>query len=127
MSNFLKASREEIKLQLNSVLMINREDVHIYEHIPARIAAPCFVISPGSPYVEQGNSFCDFAVRYEVLALSGVASNEVETDNLDHFLAEALDALDTWHIESVEQPSQYELNGAAYLGAKINLLADKSL
>jgi len=126
-SNFLRASREEIKLQLNSVLLQNKQDIQVYEFVPERPALPCFVISPSSPYVSQGKTFCDFTTRFEVLILADKLTNQQATDLLDQLIVEALDALETWFIEEVEQPSAYEINGGTFLGTKIQLTADKTL
>jgi hypothetical protein len=126
-SNFLKASREEIKLQLNSVLLQNGQDIKVYEFVPERPSLPCFVISPSSPYISQGTAFCDFSTRFEVLILADKLTNERATDLLDQLIVEAIDALETWFIEEVEQPSAFEVNGGTFLGTKIQLTADKSL
>ena len=126
-SNFLRASREEIKLQLNSVLLQNKQDIKVYEFVPERPSLPCFVISPSSPYITQGTAFCDFATRFEVLILADKLTNERATDLLDQLIVEAIDALETWFIEEVEQPSAFEVNGGTFLGTKIQLTADKSL
>ena len=122
MSNMLKSARAELSLQLSSI-----GEGQVYLHIPARPNALCFVISPGAPYVEDGETFTDFRVRFEVLILSGVATNETETDNLDDYIVKVIDNVETWNIEAVEQPSQYEINGILYLGTKINLLQEKTL
>ena len=127
MSNFLAASREEIKLQLNSVLLQNHQDIQVYEFVPERPNLPCFVISPSSPYVSQGTAFCDFQTRFEVLVLADKLTNEAATTLLDTLIVEAIDALETWFIEEVEQPSAYEVNGSTFLGTKLQLTADKSL
>ena len=126
-SNFLRASREEIKLQLNSVLLTNRQDIKVYEFIPERPSLPCFVISPGAPYISQGTAFCDFQTRFEVLVLADKLTNEAATTLLDQLIVEAVDALETWFIEEVEQPSAYEINGGTFLGTKLNITADKTL
>ena len=127
MSNFLRASREEIKLQLRSVLLQNRQDIQVYEFIPERPSLPCFVISPSAPYISQGNTFCDFTTRFEVLILADKLTNQEATNLLDQLIVEALDALETWFIEEVEQPSAYEINGGTFLGTKVQLTADKTL
>ena len=124
MSNFLKASREEIKLQLNSVA--TEADIQVYDFVPERPALPCFVISPSSPYITQGTAFCDFTTRFEVLVLSGQLTNKEATTLLDQLLVDAIDALETWFIEEVEQPSAFEINGGTFLGTKIQITADKS-
>ena len=127
MSNFLKAAREEIKLQLNSVLLMNHQDMRVFEYIPERPSLPCFIITPGSPYVSQGTAFCDFTTKFEVLILADNSTNEAATDLLDQLVVEALDALETWFIEEVEVPQAYEINGSLLLGTKIQITADKSL
>ena len=122
-SNFLRASREEIKLQLNAV----EEDIQVYEFIPERPALPCFVIAPSSPYISQGTTFCDFTTRFEVLILADKLTNQEATNLLDQLIVDAIDALEPWFIEEVEQPSAYEINGGTFLGTKIQLTADKTL
>jgi hypothetical protein len=124
-SNFLKASRDEIKLQLNSIA--TEHDIKVYEFIPERPNTPCFILSPGSPYITQGTAFCDFATRFEVLVLAGKSTNEAATNLLDQLIVESVDALETWFIEEVETPSAFEINGATFLGTKIQITADKSL
>ena len=123
----MRASREEIKLQLNSVLLQNKQDIKVYEFVPERPNLPCFVISPGSPYVTQGTAFCDFTTRFEVLVLADNLTNERATELLDQLIVEAVDALETWFIEEVEQPSAFEVNGGTFLGTKLQLTADKNL
>lgn len=124
-SNFLKASRDEIKLQLNSIA--TEHDIKVYEFIPERPNTPCFILSPGSPYITQGTAFCDFTTRFEVLILAGKSTNEAATNLLDQLIVESVDALETWFIDEVETPSAFEINGATYLGTKIQITADKSL
>ena len=126
-SNFLRASREEIKLQLQAVLLTNRQDIQVYEFIPERPSLPCFVIAPSSPYISQGKSFCDFQTRFEVLILADKLTNQRATDLLDQLIVDGIDALETWFIEEVEQPSAYEINGGTFLGTKIQITADKTL
>ena len=122
-SNFLRASREEIKLQLNTI----ETDIQVYEFIPERPSLPCFVIAPSSPYISQGTSFCDFQTRFEVLILAAKLTNQRATDLLDQLIVDGIDALETWFIEEVEQPSAYEVNGGTFLGTKIQITADKTL
>lgn len=121
-SNFLASAREEVKFELTQV-----GEGQVYDFVPERPSTPCFVISPGAPYLEQGRTFCDFQVRFEVLILSGQATNQTETENLDRLVCEAIDQLETWFIESVEQPAAYEINGATLLGTKVSVTAEKTL
>ena len=66
MSNILKDSRAEISLQLGTI-----GEGLIYTHIPQRPNPPCFVISPGSPYIEEGETL-EKASRRELLEETGL-------------------------------------------------------
>lgn len=62
-----------------------------------------------------------------MLVLADKLTNEAATTLLDQLIVEAVDALETWFIEEVEQPSAYEINGGTFLGTKLNITADKTL
>lgn len=122
MSNLLSSARQEINLQLGTLGV-----GLIYTYVPERPQAPCFIVSAGAPYLEDGETFTEMRCRFDILLLAGVATNETETGVLDQLICDAVDALETWDIEGVEQPSQYEINGAYFLGTKITLSQDKTL
>jgi hypothetical protein len=121
-SNFLKAARQEIRMELATL-----GEGQVYEFVPPKPVPPCFIISPGSPYVSQGPSFCDFTTKFEVVVLAGSATNETETDKLDDLITNAIDALETWFIEEVETPTTFDINNNLFLGAKLRITADKTL
>jgi hypothetical protein len=125
--NILKASREEIRIQLRQAMMLDGSDIMVYDHIPARLTPPSVVIEPGEPYMTQGSTFDMFNVSFQLLLLVGVAQNKNETDALDELICSVVDAVETWYIDNVEPPSAYEINGNQYLGTRIALTADKKL
>jgi hypothetical protein len=121
MTNTLKSVRREISVQLTAA------GVSTYEWIPARVITPAAIIEAGSPYMEQGETFTDFLVRMNVVLLATTAANDVATSALDALICTVIDALDTFDIEGVNQPETFEINGAPYLGARVNLVTSKDL
>jgi hypothetical protein len=121
MTNTLKSVRQEIGFQLSAA------GVTTYEWIPPRVVTPAAIVEAGSPYMEQGETFTDFLVRMNIVLLAANATNEVATAELDELICVAIDALDTFDIEQVNQPEAFEINGAQYLGARLNLVTQKDL
>jgi len=119
--NTLRSVRDEVALQLAAA------GVTVHEFIPSRVNPPAAVLEAGSPYMTQGQSFSDFVVRINVVLLAGNATNEIATDELDQLICAAIDNLETFDIESVEQPEALEINGAQYLGVRIRLLTNKEI
>lgn len=118
--NTLKSARQEIKLLLGGV------DAQVYESIPERPAPPCVVIEPASQYMGQGQTFDNFNVGFNLVLLVGKGSNDMETDSLDQLICDCIDAVDTWFVDSVDQPSQFEINGSEFLGTRMEITADKT-
>lgn len=121
MTNTLKSVRQEIGIQLSAV------GVTTYEWIPPRVVTPAAIVEAGSPYMEQGDTFSDFLVRMNVVLLAANATNEVATAEVDELICSAIDALDTFDIEQVNQPEAFEINGAQYLGARLSIVTQKDL
>lgn len=119
--NTLKATRQEISVQLAA------GGFAVYEWLPNRLAEfPSAVIVPASPYMEQGDTFTAFKVRFDVL-LFVRGTNQVATDALDQAICEAIDALDTFAIESVGLPTATDVGGTEYLAAAVSLITEKDL
>ena len=123
MTNTLYQARQSIKEAISTDL----PDLNVYPFIPGRPNTPCFAVEPGSPYMEEGATFCEFQVRFSCILLSDYATNENATDLLDQLICGVIDALDDWVIESVEQPSQFEVNNNYFLGTRIDIRAPKQL
>lgn len=117
----LRAARDELSL------LISNTGTPVFQHIPRAIVPPVVMLEPGTPYIEEGTTFCDFTVRMNAVVLASQSDNEVATDELDTLICDVLDAVDTWTVDSVEQPSPFEINGATYLGARIRFSTDKTL
>lgn len=121
MANTLKSVRQEIAVQLSAA------GVSSYEWIPSRVVTPAAIVEAGSPYMEQGETFADFLVRMNIVLLAATATNDVATSELDALICTTIDALDTFDIERVNQPEAFEINGAQYLGVRINLMTNQDL
>lgn len=116
MANMLRAARDELKTQLTAA------GITVHDHVPERLAPPAAVIEPGSPYVTSGDTFCDYMTRFNVVLFAAVAANKVATDELDRHICAVLEAVDTFDLDGVDSPSTFDVNGAAYLGARIQYL-----
>lgn len=121
MTNTLRAVRNEASFLLTAA------GVTTYEFVPPRAVPPAAVIEAGSPYMEQGETFTDFLVRINVVLLASTATNEEATNELDQLLCDAIDALETFDVEAVDQPSTFDMNGNQYLGVRIRLVCNKDL
>lgn len=121
--NTLQQARQSIATAIST----DMPGLNVYPFIPGRPNTPCFAVEPGSPYMSEGETFCEFEVRYSCILLSDTATNENATELLDQLICEVIDALDAWVIESVEQPSQFEVNNNYFLGTRIDIRAPKTL
>ena len=120
--NMLATERHNITLALTQAM-----DVEVHSFIPGRPTPPCIVIEPGGPYLEEGETYCDFNVRHSLILLADNATNETATQLLDQMICECIDALDKWNIESVDQPSQFEINNNVFLGTRIDVVRQTEL
>ena len=113
----------------NITLAVTQEvpELNVYSYVPGRPNVPAFVVEPGSPYMQEGETFCDFIVTYSCLLLAENATNENATEKLDQLICEVIDALDEWTVTGVEQPSQFEVNNNYFLGTRIDIQAPKTL
>ncbi len=119
--NTLASCRAELQLLLGAA------GVTVYDHIPERVVPPVALLEPGSPYMEQGDTFCDFIIRFNCVLLVANGTNDKATETLDQLICEAVDAVDTWDAVTVEQPNPFEVNGATYLGVRIQFRSDREL
>ena len=119
--NTLAGCRTELRLLLGAA------GVSVIDHIPERVVPPAALLEPGSPYMEDGETFCELTVRFQLVILAPVAVNEVETNALDQLICDAIDALDTWNVERVDQPQGFEINNAQFLGARIYIRSEREL
>jgi len=119
--NTLASCRSELRLLLAGT------GVPVFEFIPERFTPPVLVLEPGSPFMEQGETFCEFDVSFNVIALATSATNEMATEQVDQLICDVLDAVDTWNVVSVDSPSAFEVNSANYLGTRISFISSREL
>jgi hypothetical protein len=110
--NTLKAVRTELHRQLSLT------PATVYDFIPERPTPPCAVIESGSPYMVQGETFCEFRVNMNVLLLVATAANQVQTEALDQLICDVMDEID-FDIDAVDQPGQFTVNNADFYGTRI--------
>jgi hypothetical protein len=112
----LKEAKEALATVLNAA-------VTTVDHIPARIVPPVAIISPGSPYLEDGNTFGKLSVRLEVSIVAPTKANDTSTDQLDSLIEDVLVALynNKYGVESVSQPYAMETGNATYLAATVSV------
>lgn len=91
--------------------------VTTYTHIPARMSLPGAFIAAGSPYIEQGQTFGERLVRFEVVLATQTGDNLSENSSLDELIENAQALLDTagWQVEEVSQPYIQEFANAPSL------------
>ncbi|OIU84613.1 hypothetical protein [Microbacterium sp. AR7-10] len=99
--------------------------VTTYDHVPGRVLLPAAFVLAGSPYIEQGETFGDRLIRFQIVVCTHPSLNEIETDSLDQIIESASEDLAKkgWAVESVQQPAIQELNGAEVFATEINVAA----
>lgn len=92
-------------------------DLSIYTHIPGRMDLPGAFIAAGNPYIEQGQTFGERLVRFEVVIASQTGDNLSETTALDELIERAQALLDAagWTVEEISQPYIQDVNNSAAL------------
>lgn len=116
--NTLKALRERITTALAS------SGVKVEDHLPERISPPLVMLAAGSPYLEAGNTYGTFNIRFTVILVGAQGPNEVTTQALDDNVAAVLVALDAHDlaIERVDQPTMLAHSGTHFLSTTIDVV-----
>ena len=76
--------------------------------------------------MQQGETFCEFKVGFNILLLVTTAANEVQTESLDQLICDVLDEVQ-FDIESVDQPGQFNVNAAEFYGTRIAISSYQDL
>jgi len=100
------------------------------DHLPERVVPPLAIIGAGSPYVESGERFGTFAVRFTVFLVAAKAANQTATAELDDLVTRAVAAVmdaPGWGVERVDQPSMLDTGGAQYLSTTLDLITTSPL
>jgi hypothetical protein len=116
---FLAALRTELVDALAGL------DLNTYTHIPGRLALPGAFVMSGSPYIEQGQTFGERLVRFDVVVCVQTGDNSAETSALDELIEGALNALETagWMVEQISQPYGMDFNNTEGLVTTITVTA----
>lgn len=120
--NTLKSLRAELAATLTGA------GTTVKDHLPERLVPPLAVIAAGSPYVEPGDAYGSWTVRFTVILVCSQATNEVSTDELDSAVTAALVALDgdDWRVERVDQPTMLAHANTHFLSTTIDVAAPVS-
>lgn len=116
MSNALSTARTEL-----AAAATEGSSWKVHPHVPGRITPPIGAVTPGSPYLEPGETFGSFTVRYVVSLISRTGANDFVTDELDEAITETVVALVNagYGLESVSQPYALDAGNAQYLAVDL--------
>lgn len=117
----LAQSRAELEAVVSGSL--DEATVTVYDHVPERMVIPSAVIVLGSPWIESGETFATYTVRYEVDLVPDRGSNQSQTDDVEAMVEAVLKALVQagYTIENVAQPRMLGVNNASYLAASVTV------
>lgn len=114
--NTLQAQRADLKAALAV------SGTPVLDHLPERITPPVALIAAGSPYVEPGNTYGSWRVRFTVVLVASQGTNDTATRELDDVVTAALVALDAgWDVERVDQPTMLAHGGTNNLSTTIDV------
>lgn len=94
------------------------------DHLPERIDPPLTMLVAGSPYVEGGDAYGTFNIRFTAVVVVGRSENAEATAALDAQVTWAIVQLDNAGIalERVDQPSMLQHGGGNFLSTTIDVL-----
>jgi hypothetical protein len=102
--------------------------VRAHTTVPARWTPPGAFVGPGDPYItREGANFGCEVVRHRVTLVISAGTNETQADDLDNMIVKALDALyalEDFDTGDVRRPRKVAVNGQAYPGVFVDLLAE---
>lgn len=118
----LQNTLAELRADLTSVLEM--AGVRTHGFLPERIVPPLALLAAGSPYLESGDTYGSYKVRFTIVLVASQATNEVATKELDEAVTAAVVALDKarWGMERVDQPTMMQSSNTHYLSTTIDVL-----
>ena len=98
----------------------------VYDHVPESPIAPCVVIVPDSPYMENetiGKSNVRVKLNYRITACVAYISNPASLDNWEKLVISILGALSAskYELSTVEGPSVTQVGSSNMLVSDIRL------
>lgn len=95
-----------------------------HDHLPSKLVPPAAVVMSGGPYLEAGETFGSWTLRFDVLVVTdNRGTNDVVTGQLDVMLMTALTAMHEsgWVVESIDEPRMLGIQNASYLHTTITV------
>lgn len=124
MTNTLTGAREQL------ATLLTAGGLKALDHLPNRFTPPVALVTAGSPWVSNGETFGTFELRYTVTLVAPPSVNDVTTDALDALVADALVALHEapdWGVDRVDEPHMLVANGAEYLAASLSVVTTTAI
>ncbi|TDL43599.1 hypothetical protein [Microbacterium oleivorans] len=117
-----------LELRTDLATALGALGITTYTHVPGRLDLPGAFVMAGSPYIEQGQTFGERIVRFQVVIATQTGDNLSETSALDELILSAQAALeeDGWVVESIEQPYASDFNNAKALVTILNVSAPET-
>jgi hypothetical protein len=103
-------------------LTLQEAGLDVYDYIPERVTPPVVVIRSGSPYITPSSVGNEYLVNLELVVVSGFATNETSTDDLDDLIEQTILAIPAdAGFTDVAQPYTLVMNGNDYLATTIGI------
>jgi hypothetical protein len=118
MTNEITTSKAELALDLQNA------GIEILDYVPERITPPIVIITAGSPYLVPETISKEYRLGLTLTLVSGTATNEQATEDLDALIAQTLNALAPLGYVAIRQVNpSYRLaaNSGEYYAADLNL------
>jgi hypothetical protein len=118
MTNEITTSKAELQLDLQNA------GLEILDYVPERIVPPIVIITAGSPYLVPETVGNEYRLGLTLTLVSGTATNEQATEDLDALIATTVSALGNLGYVALRQVNpSYRLaaNSGEYFAADLNL------
>ncbi|MFD1505262.1 hypothetical protein FE374_09365 [Georgenia yuyongxinii] len=99
--------------------------LQVEAHLPERINPPVAILTPGTPYLEGGDTYGSYTLRFTVLLVTPTAANATATTVLDELIVKAVagvEGADGFGLERVDQPAMLQANNAQYMSTTVEVL-----
>jgi hypothetical protein len=112
----------QTKQRRQLALDLKATGIEVHAAWPDRLAPPCIVLAPGSPWVDTTDTtFGEFRGRVDVHLIAATGGTEDALNVLEGALETVLHYTADWAVEAVDAPSLMPVNGTDYLGTTLTL------
>lgn len=96
--------------------------VPTFAYVPARITPPVAIITSGSPYLQAGDTFGSFLVRWSIDLVMPTQAAEMSSEGLDTLIDDVVVLLvnNKYGVDNVSAPYAMETNNATYLAVTVS-------